>query len=391
MNATSIHKIEINRKAEQKISTGYLWVFSNEIKKIPQIDNGSIVQIIGESGKNFGLGYFNRSSLISIRILKTNAIPDVSFFVDRISNAEKLRNMLLPKKQCFRLVFGESDFLPGLIIDKYSNYFAIQILSAGMQKSLPLIIEALMHLYPETIGIIEKNRSRLRSLEGLELYDKICYGMIQELIETEEFGMKLKISLLESQKTGYFLDQSINRLFIRNMASDLKVCDCFANQAGFAINASIGNAQEVIAIDASLETLNLAKVNAQLNNCNNIRFLQEDVFDYLSSNSNNQFDLIILDPPSFTKSKNNIPTAKSGYLKLNRLALRNIKSGGFLASSSCSQHISEDVFYQIIINSAYKEKRQLRLIHRSMQSPDHPILASMPETNYLKFLVFQVF
>lgn len=390
MNSSALPKIVINNQAYQNLVNGYLWIFSNQIKEHLDIENGSIVEILNSRKNSLGVGFYNRNSLISIRALLHNSIPDTTFFIERINQALKYRKQIFPDKRIYRLVFGESDLLPGLIIDKYENYFALQILSAGMQKCIEKIVESLLSIFPETEGIIEKNQSYFRKLEGLELYESVIYGNIPEIIATEEFGIKLNISLKEGQKTGYYLDQALNRISIRNISKNLKVLDCFTNQGGFALNAAFAGANEVTAIDSSESALIYAAMNCSANKLDNIKFVNADVFEFLNK-SNEYWDMIILDPPSFTKNKASVPSAKKGYYILNRSALRRIKNGGYLVSSSCSQHINEHTFLEMITKAAKDTKKRLRMVYRGLQSPDHPILLSMPETQYLKFFIFQIF
>ncbi len=389
MNISHLPKIIINSQAYHNLQNAYLWIFSNQIKEHLDIENGSFVEILSPSKGSLGVGFYNRNSLISVRALMYDSLPDTTFFINRINKAFEYRKKIFPNKKIIRLVFGESDFLPGLIIDKYENYFALQILSAGMQKCINQIVESLIHIFPETNGIIEKNQSYFRQYEGLELYESIIYGKIPDFIPTEEFGIKINISLKEGQKTGYYLDQSLNRLSIRNISQNLKVLDCFTNQGGFALSAAYAGADEVLAIDSSKLALSIAEMNIATNKYTNIKLINADVFDFLKE-SNEEWDMIILDPPSFTKNKKSIKSAKQGYFILNRSAMRRIRSGGYLVSSSCSQHIDEFTFIELISKAAKDTQKKLRMVHRGMQSPDHPILLSMPETQYLKFFIFQV-
>ncbi|MDQ1266464.1 MAG: Class SAM-dependent rRNA methyltransferase [Bacteroidota bacterium] len=376
----------------RRIAHGHQWVFSNELQEIPVLPAGTIIELLNDRGKSSGLGFFNPSSLISIRMLYSSNLPDKIFFIDRLSKALKLRQTLYPNESIYRLCFGESDFLPGLIIDKYENWFSIQILSAGMELLTEIICEALLELFPDTKGIFAKNDSHLRGLEGLPIEEKILSGEIPENILTQEAGIKLSISLIGGQKTGYYLDQKDNRKLIRRLSSGRRVLDCFTNQGGFALNAAFGSAAYTLGVDSSADALNRAKSNAELNDFANIDFQKADVFDFLENEIKNQkkWDMIILDPPAFAKSKKSVPTAKKGYAKLNRLAISLLEHGGFLAASSCSQHIDEDIFYNLIIDEISKQRKTARLIFRGAQAADHPILIAMPETKYLKFFVFQI-
>ncbi len=386
-----IPEIKIKNNHEKRIKYGHLWVFSNEIAEHLKIEVGELVEVVDYHGKSFGFGIYNPNSLISVRLLKTNTPPDLDFFIRRISEAKQLRQNVIKDLQMCRVVFGESDLLPGLIVDKYSDYFAIQILSAGMERSKDLIVQAIIAVFPEAKGIIEKNDTKLREIEGLELISKLLYGNIPDNFISNEMGVQLELSINEGQKTGYFLDQKFNRLFIRSISNGLKVLDCYTNQGGFALNAGLGGATEMAAIDCSETALESVRRNAELNQLN-VRTIKADVADYLSKAVENEekWDMIILDPPAFAKNRKSVPKARAAYAKINRLAMKMIPSGGYLVSSSCSHHILEDVFEDLIYREACKLGKQLKLIYRGGQAPDHPILMSLPETKYLKFFVFQV-
>ena len=282
-------------------------------------------------------------------------------------------------------------FCPGLVIDKFEDCFAMQVLSYGIENTLEMIIAALLRLFPETKGIALKNNSSLRSLEGLPLYEKVIYGEIPDSVVISENGIKLEVSILSGQKTGYFFDQKINRLFLQNVSKDFQILDCFCNQGGFALNAAVGGAKRAVGVDVSENAVQNAIQNAKINNLSNAEFIKADVFDFLDEEIKRKakWDAILLDPPAFAKNKKRVPMAKRGYAEINSKALKLIKKGGFLFTSSCSQHIYEDVFLEIIAKEAAKQKRNLRMIFRGEQSPDHPILIAMPETRYLKFFAFQ--
>ncbi|MCL5991995.1 MAG: class I SAM-dependent rRNA methyltransferase [Bacteroidetes bacterium] len=385
-----MEKLFIKRNHDKRIKEGHLWIFSNELESIPDLPSGSIVGIYTSNHTNLGLGFYNPHSLIAVRLLKTYSTINTDFFLERFKSALELRKRLNNTEIC-RLVFGESDLLPGLIVDKYGDYLSIQILSAGMENFTDSIIEAILKVLPETKGIIAKNNSKLRVLEGLPLEEKVLFMDIPDEIITKENGINLSISLKQSQKTGYFLDQTENRKFIMSISKDLNVLDCYCNQGGFALHSAQGHAKEIICIDSSNTALVKAKRNAELNSFNNINFFESDVPEFFSRelSRDSKWDLIILDPPAFAKSKKDVRNASKGYAKINRLALQLLSEGGFLSTSSCSHHITEETFYEIIIREAVRLNIQLRLIHRGSQAPDHPALASMPETKYLKFFAFQ--
>ena len=385
-------KVILKKNCDKKVKRGYLWIFSNQVDKVESNpENGDIVEIFNSNNQFIGKGFYNKNSLISLRLLTySDEEINKNFLTNKILTADNLRQKLY-NDNIYRMVYSESDILPGLIIDRFDNVFSIQINSIGMEKLLPLITEILIENFsPECI--IEKNESPLRTLEGLELKTSILYGEYKskELIID---GIKYNIDLLSGQKSGFFLDQRINRLNIRKYVKGLKVLDCFCNQGGFALNAAIAGAKEVIGIDISKTAIEKCKTNSVINGFEKIcRFEVADVFDYLQRliDENNYFDVIIMDPPSFTKSKKNIPTAKQAYKKVNYLGLQLIKNEGYLITSSCSHHIDENTFLNIIDESAIKAKSHIKLLEFHSASPDHPILLNMPETKYLKFAILYV-
>ena len=390
-NSDEIRTISLKRNADNRIKFGHLWVFSNELQEIPKLQPGVVVKVVDSNQKSYGFGFYNPASLISVRLLKTEIFPSVQLFIERIAIAKALRQSLLGDIEMCRLVFGESDLLPGLIIDKYSNYFAIQILSAGMELMKSEIVQALLEIFPETKGIIEKNDTKLREIEGLPLISTVLFGVIPEKFISQEQGVQLELSLSEGQKTGYFLDQRINRKFVRTISRGLSVLDCYTNQGGFALNAGIGGAERIAAIDCSETALNAVSRNAELNGLK-IETIKADVAEYLSKavERNEKWDMIILDPPAFAKNRKSVPKAKAAYAKINRLAMKMLNPNGYLIASSCSHHVFEDVFKDAIYRESCKLGKQLKQVYRGGQSPDHPILLSLPETQYLKFFVFQV-
>ncbi|HPI20902.1 MAG TPA: class I SAM-dependent rRNA methyltransferase [Candidatus Kapabacteria bacterium] len=386
--------IQIKSNAFKRLSTGHLWVYSNELTEIPKLKPGTIVKaVINKSNqKSFGLAFYNPHSLISLRLLSTEKEINADFFIERIKKANSMRREIYPNCNMYRLVFGESDLLPGLIIDRYGDYFALQIHSAGMENLINQIIDALIQIFPKTKGIIRKDNSHFRIIEGLQLIEEVVFGEIPENIFCEELGIKLSISLLGQQKTGYFLDQRENRFSIRNIVKNKTVLDCYTNQGGFALNASIAGAKEVIGLDSSSTAIEKAKQNAMLNQLQNIDFIEYDVEEYFEKlfEENRKFDVIILDPPAFAKNKKSIYSALSKYSKINRMALKLLEIGGYLITSSCSYHIKESEFYNAVTNEAVKQGYRLTLIQRGNQAPDHPILTCMDETNYLKFFIFKL-
>jgi len=367
-------------------------VFSNEIRETkgsPQA--GDVVELIAASGLSLGVGFYHPHSLISLRLL-SRQIEDIDrdFFHRRIGEAFALRQRLYPDTGAYRLVHGEGDFLPGLIVDKYNDQLALQTHSFGMDARLALICDVLEELLSPA-GIVERNESPLRLLEGLEQKKGTLRGKAVRT-RIEEHQLQYVIDTMEGQKTGFFLDQRENRASVLRYAAGTRVLDCFCNDGGFGLNASRGGAVSVIGVDASADAVARASANAQLNGSDNIRFQTADVFEKLDelANDGSLFDLIILDPPSFTRSRKNVQTAKKGYRDLHRKALRVLAGGGLLFTASCSHHIDGDVFLDLVDETVRKSGRQLQLLDWRGAAPDHPTLPDVPETRYLKFGIFRI-
>lgn len=377
-----------NSKVARRINAGHPWVFSNELVELPDLESGSIVKIVDKSNFNYGLGFYNKNSLIAVRLLFANEV-NYQFIKSRIRSAFAIREKIIDNFYFCRIVFGESDYLPGLVIDRYGEYFVFEIFSTGIEKIKELVIKAILELTPNTKGILQKNSSIWRQREGLSQSDEILFGDIPDKVLMEENGIKYEINIIEGQKTGYFYDQRLNRLFVQKIARNSRVLDLFCNQGGFALNAAKGGASTIVGVDVQSNVIDRAKKNVVINNLKNIDFIESDCFDFLKNNIE-KFNIIISDPPAFTKSKKNIPEAVRAYHRINKLAIRNLENGGILLSSSCSHHIFEDKFYEIIQRAAIETNRKLRLIYRGLQSPDHPILDALSETKYLKFFGFIV-
>jgi len=388
-----MHEVRLRAGADKRIRSGHLWVFSNELQELPPLAPGSLVRVLSAQGESFGVGLYNRHSLIAVRLLRTEQEElTLDFFTERLLQALALRQRLCPGEQMYRLVHGEADLLPGVVVDRYGDYLAVQTLSVGMDLRLPLIVEALRTVVPETRGIVEKNASRLRELEQLPQRQGVLYGTIPERIQLEEFGIRLELRLLESQKTGAYLDQRYHRLLTGRLAQGLRVLDCFTYHGGFALQAARHGAVEVLGVDSSATALECARRNAELNGLKQLHFHEADVFQFLRDQvaAAARWDMVILDPPAFAKSRRHVPSAKQGYAEINRLAMLLLPSGGYLVTSSCSHHLFEAVFLELLFAEAARIGRQLRMLYRGTQPPDHPILLSMPETQYLKFFIFQV-
>jgi len=385
--------ITLKKNEDHRIVNGHLWAFSNEIARIegePQI--GDIVQLRNHASHILGLGIFNPNSLIAVRLMtREEEEIDFHFFRRKIETALSLRRKLFPDSETFRLIHGEADFLPGLIIDKYNDCLSLQTLSYGMDKRLTLICDVLESLlHPK--GIIERNETAIRLLEGLELRKGVLRGAIEPVTITEH-GLQYELDLLEGQKTGFFLDQRENRKAIRRYAKGGTVLDCFCNDGGFALNAVHGEARNVTAVDISEPAIARATKNAGINRLEGRQqFIAADVFTFLkdSVGRNETYDLIVLDPPSFTKNKKTVRQGIRGYKEIHEHAFKLLNPGGILATASCSHHIFDDTFLQIVSDSARSAGRAINLLEWHGAAPDHPVLPAMPETRYLKFAIFHV-
>lgn len=385
-------QIILKKNEEHRILAGHQWVFSNEIATTRgNPETGDLVELLNHHNKVLGVGFFNRNSLISFRLLSIDHEEiGLEFFEKRIRRALQLRQTLFPNSETFRLVNGESDFLPGLIIDKYNEYLCLQVLSFGMDKRLTLICDVLESLFHPR-ALVERNDSALRGLEGLPERSGVLRGTLDETI-IDEHGLKYKVDLLNGQKTGFFLDQRENRISVRRYAKGARVLDCFCYEGGFSLNAGYAKAVHVDGVDQSATAVARGKTNAHINELTNVSFFQADAFEYLKElvGEQKRYEVVILDPPSFARSKKHVATALRGYKEINALSLRLVEAGGFLVSASCSHHITEDSFLESIENAARKSRRNIQLVEFAGASPDHPVIPSMPETRYLKFAVFAV-
>jgi 23S rRNA (cytosine1962-C5)-methyltransferase len=385
--------VTLKKNEDRRISSGHLWAFSNELLSIegnPQA--GDLVELKTHAGGFLGIGVYNPHSLIAVRLLtREREEIDFQYFRKRIGAALELRTMLFGEADAYRLVHGESDFLPGLIVDVYGRYISLQAFSFGMDRRLTLICDVLDSLlHPK--GIIERNETPMRSLEALPQKRGVLRGTAAS-VEIHEHGISYEVDLLEGQKTGFFLDQRENRFAIRRYARGTRVLDCCCNDGGFALNAAAAGAAEVTGIDVSEHAVRNATGNAVRNNLQDrSKFQAADMFEYLGSAAERgeQFDLITVDPPSFAKNRKGVVRAKRGYRDLHTAAIKLLRPGGILATASCSHHIDDGTFLQIVADAARSLNRAITLLEWRGASPDHPVLPAMPETHYLKFGVFRV-
>ena len=392
-----MNRITLKRNEGRTVSSGGLWIFDNEIDHVEgRYENGEIVEVVSFKGDFLGYGYINDNSKIRIRLLSRdrNEIIDKEFFKRRILDAWNYRKSVV-ETNCCRVVFSDSDRLPGLIIDKFNDVLVFEIDTLGMDIRKDMLVEAAREVFAQDEvsirGIYERSDARVRTLEGLERVKGFLSEPFDTSIEVDENGVKLKVNIAEGQKTGYFLDQKYNHLYIRNLCRNKRVLDCCTHTGGFALSAAM-TAREVIGIDASQLAIAQAKENSELNGFTNTEFIVADVFDYLveMEEKNEQFDVIILDPPAFTKSKNSVKNASKGYREINYRAMKLLRPGGFLVSCSCSEYMPRDLFMKIILASGNDAHKRLRLVESRAQGPDHPVILGHNVSDYLKCIIVQV-
>jgi 23S rRNA (cytosine1962-C5)-methyltransferase len=384
--------ILLRKNEDRRILSGHPWVFSNEIRETHgKPAAGDIVEVRNAGGKPLGIGVYHPHSLIAVRLLSRVPVEiDAAFFRQRFEEALALRTQLFPGSTVYRLVHGEADFLPGLIVDRFNDHIVLQAFSFGMDARLPMICDVLEELF-HPVAIIERNETPLRTLDQLPLRKGVIRGTAG-VVTIADSGLEFTVDLLAGQKTGYFLDQRVNRQTIRGFSPGARVLDCFCNDGGFALHAAQAGAASVLGIDSSGEAVARARANAEHNKLATVRFEEADVFTSLTSlaERGELFDIIVLDPPSFTKNRKTVPAAKKGYRELHQLAFHVLKPGGYLLSASCSHHILPETFLDVIQDAAMRSERRIQLLEWHGAAPDHPTLPAVPETGYLKFGVFRV-
>lgn len=387
-------QVILKPKEARRITNGHLWAFSNEIQSVEgNPAAGDVVDLHAAGGEFLGRGFYHPQSLISVRLLtREHEEINFAFFERRLAAAAGLRSRIYPGESTFRLAYGESDFLPGLVVDRYNDVFAIQTYSAGMHQRMTLIADVLQSLF-HPLSVIERNESHLLALEGLPQNSAVLRGEESATTITEN-GILYRIDVLHGQKTGFFLDQRENRLALQRYTKGARVLDAFSNDGGFALNAAAAGAGEVVGLDISETSIERATHNARLNQvADRCTFLTADVFDELPKmvRAGRKYNVVNLDPPSLTKSRKNLPAARHAYRELNSLAMRLLpEEGGILTTSSCSHHVDDAMFLDAVESAAQHAHRTLRLVEWRGAAPDHPVLSAMPETRYLKFGIFVV-
>ena len=387
-------KVYLKRKISNRIANGHPWIFNNEVEKVEgDVKGGETVGVFGSDKKFIGKGYINPRSQILVRLMTRDKKVEINeyFFLERITQCWEYRKKLGYRENC-RLVFGEADSLPQLIIDKFNDYFVIQTLALGVDGWKPAIIQALNTLFHPK-GIYERNDAPVRELEGLPLQK----GFLSEPFDTDiiiqENGLKFHVDIENGQKTGYFLDQQDNRRAIRHIVKDADVLGAFTYTGSFEIHAARYGARSVLGLDISENAVQLARRNAELNELQHVcRFETANAFDVLKqwARDARQYDVVMLDPPAFTKSRETIQKAITGYKEINLRGMKLVRPGGFLVTSSCTNLVNPGLFLQIIGMAARDARRNIRQVTFQTQSADHPVIWSMENTQYLKFLILQI-
>ena len=396
----------ISEKAERSIRSGHVWVFGEEVRElIGNAQDGELVDVVSRKGSFLGTGFFNSNSKIRVRILSKNANDkfDKAFFERRLRYCFEYRKTVMGADfDCCRLVFGEADSFPGLTVDRFGDILVTQTLSLGIEKRkniiFPLMVKVLSDMGETITAVYERNDVAIREKEGLEENKGFfsAPGLRTDLdgktVITEN-GIKYNIDYINGQKTGFFLDQKYNRLAAGKIAKGKTVLDCFTHTGAFALNCAKMGAKHVTAVDISKDAVELTKENARLNSLSNVSFECANVFELLTKlyeEKNSPYDYIILDPPAFTKSSASLKNAERGYKEINMKAMKLLPRGGYLATCSCSHFMTDELFRKMLRSAAADAGVSLRQIEARQQSPDHPILWNVPETDYLKFYIFQI-
>lgn len=379
---------------QKKLLQGHPWVYGNEIERVEgEIEDGGLVTVVDFRGRYMGTGFYNSKSLITVRLLthRQEEITD-ELIASRVKAACDYRRFVMnrPGTDSCRLIYGEADRLPGVIADRFGGVIVLQVLALGMERFTQTIADALLACEKPDCLLLQ-NDDAIRRKEGMECFTRVLYGTLPEENIIHENGVKLAVDVLGGQKTGYFLDQKDNHLFVRQFCKDARVLDCFSYIGAFALNAAAAGAKEVTAVDISEAAVQLIEKNAALNGAD-ITAVCANCFDFLRAQvkAGEKYDVVVLDPPAFTKAHANMASACRGYKEIALSAMRLLPVGGVLATHSCSYHMPEEVFVNTVLSAAQDLHRQVRVITLRRQDIDHPVLAGYPESHYLKSLWLQM-
>jgi 23S rRNA (cytosine1962-C5)-methyltransferase len=382
-------RVVISSRGVERLRSGHFWVYRSDIREA-QAGPGAVVRVTDERGRFHGRAFYSDKSQIAVRLLTREDVPiDRAFFAERLRAAAAYRDIVVEDTDAFRLVYGESDRLPSVVVDRYGDYLVIQTLSQAAERRKELLVEILAELFSPK-GILERNDPKVRLLEGLEQRVSVVHGEIPDEIVAKENGISFAYDLAKGQKTGSFLDQRENHRAARRYASG-RVLDCFSYQGGFALTIA-ERCEHVEVVDMGPAAIQSGRRNVELNSIANVTFREGNTFDILKEydEADRRFQMVILDPPAFAKNRDSVEAAHRGYKEINLRALKLLKPGGFLLTCSCSYHISEALFLQILAEAANDARKNVVVAERRTQAQDHPILLTMPETHYLKCLIAKV-
>ena len=394
MEQKNLPVVHVINGRQKKLMQGHPWVYGNEIERVEgEPDDGALVTVVDFRGRYMGTGFFNSRSLITVRLLthRQEEITD-GLIAERVRAACAYRRFVLQREgtDSCRLIYGEADRLPGVIADRFGSVIVLQVLALGMERYTQVIADALVECEKPACLLLQ-NDDAIRRKEGMECFTRVLCGALPEETIIRENGIRLSVDVMGGQKTGYFLDQKDNHLFLRQFCRDARVLDCFSYIGGFALNAAAAGAKEVTAVDISEDAVERIRRNAQMNGLD-VTAVCANCFDYLRAQVKvkERYDVIVLDPPAFTKAHANMANACRGYKEIALSAMRLLPPGGVLATHSCSYHMPEDVFVNTVLSAAQDLHRQVRVITLRRQDIDHPVLAGYPESHYLKSLWLQM-
>jgi len=381
--------VVISSRGVERIRAGHLWIYRSDVREA-QAEPGAIVRVTDERARVHGWAFYSDKSQIAVRLLTRDDAPvRREFFAERLRQAADYRKRVVENSGAHRLVYSEGDLLPSIIIDRYGEYLVLQTLSQGAERVKSLLVELLVELFAPK-GILERNDPRVRLLEGLDQRVGVLHGEVPSEIEVKENGVSFLCDLAKGQKTGSFLDQRENHLAARRYASG-NVLDCFSYHGGFALTIA-DRCGHVEAVEMAPAAIEIARRNQQVNSISNVTFREGNTFDVLKEHYEvgRGFQMVILDPPAFAKNRDSVAAAQRGYKEINFRAMKLLEPGGFLLTCSCSYHITEPLFLQILAEAAVDARRNIVVCERRTQAQDHPILLTMPETHYLKCMIIRV-
>jgi len=384
------NRVQISARAVKRLRNGHLWIYAGDVVREPDNASDAMVRVVDGAGNPLGYAFYSRHSQIRLRFVsRSEDLPSPDFFRARIENAIARRRNLICEGSACRLIFGEGDLLPAVIVDRYDRQLVLQTLCYGADAVKPFLADTLRELLQPS-GISERNDVKSRRLEGLEESRGILYGNVPDEVEIQEDGIRFRVNTRMGQKTGFFLDQSRNRIAARMVAYG-RALDCFTNTGAFALHFA-RSCESVLAVDVSGESLAMAERNRKLNKSANVRFDEGNAFDFLREleSAKRTFNTICLDPPAFAKNRKALSGARKGYKEINLRALKLLEPEGILVTSSCSYHMSESNFLELLCEAARDAHRYIQILETRGQSSDHPVLPGMPETKYLKCFIARV-